>query len=190
MLLLRFAKRTSSADVSEYQRIAPLSESVDEGSSSAARLDKQLSTIETRLAEVAAQNNELKKTVDRLRVYGSQNEQLTKQVASGVKSNRDELVTLAEKMKELIGAGVRPVAPAVSSSTSSSVSSLSGSASSASSPLAATSGDASTYKIQSGDTFAKIASLKGVSLNALLDANPDADPRRLSIGQKINIPAN
>ena len=46
-----------------------------------------------------------------------------------------------------------------------------------------------TYKIQSGDTFGKIASQKGVRLDALFEANPDADPRRLSIGKEINIPA-
>ncbi len=51
-------------------------------------------------------------------------------------------------------------------------------------------GSATTYNIQSGDNFAKIASAKGISLQALLDANPGVDPRRLQIGQAINIPAN
>ena len=46
-----------------------------------------------------------------------------------------------------------------------------------------------TYVIVSGDTFAKIAAKLGVSLQAIIDANPDADPRRLAIGQKIVIPA-
>ena len=52
------------------------------------------------------------------------------------------------------------------------------------------SGSAMTYKIQSGDTFGKIASQKGVRLDGHLEANPDADPRRLSIGKEIIIPAN
>lgn len=169
------------------QRIAPLTESIDAGSSSAARLDKQLSSIETRLAEVSAQYDELKKTVDRVRMYGSQSEQLTKQVASGVKSNREELVKLAEKMNELASSGTRAAAPVAS--TSAPASSASNTAPSVADTIAA-SGPASTYKIQSGDTFGRIATLKGVSLDALLAANPGADPRRLSIGQEINIPAN
>jgi LysM repeat protein len=39
-----------------------------------------------------------------------------------------------------------------------------------------------------GDTFARIAAKIGLSVQAILDANPDVDPRRLRIGQKIDIP--
>ena len=52
------------------------------------------------------------------------------------------------------------------------------------------SGAGKTYTIQSGDYFAKIAEKLDVNLQALIDANPDADPRRLRIGQVINVPAN
>ncbi len=168
------------------QRIAPIAESLDEGTSSAARIDKQLSALETQLAELSAQSSELKKTVDRLRLYGSQSEQMAKQAAAGVKSNREELVKLAEKMKELATVSVRR---ASTTATAHSVSPKPQGEDVTSAPPPA-SGTASTYKIQSGDTFGKIASLKGVSLDALLAANPDADPRRLAIGQVINIPAN
>lgn len=165
------------------QQIAPLSESINEGSSSAARIDKQLSSLETRLAEMSAKNNDLVKTVDRLRVYGSQSEQLVKQAAAGVQSNRGEIVKLAGKIQEIATVG----APRPSSATLSSRSD--GSDGSGEAPVAAA-GNASTYLIKSGDTFAKIASQKGISLDALLQANPEADPRRLRIGQQINIPAN
>jgi len=50
-------------------------------------------------------------------------------------------------------------------------------------------GAASTYVIVSGDNFGKIAGKFGVAVQAILDANPDADPRRLAIGQTIQIPA-
>jgi LysM repeat protein len=171
------------------QRIAPLTESVDEGTSFAARLDKQLSSMETRIEEVTAQSNELKKTVDRLRIYGSQSETLTKQVAAGVKSNREEIVTLAEKMKELASSRVSAPAAVVPSATARPNIPDSASSTDGTNTSAAASSAASVYQIQSGDTFGKIASLKGVSLDALLAANPDADPRRLRIGQEINIPA-
>ena len=162
------------------QQLAPLSESIDAGSSSSARIDQQLSSLETRLVAISTHNDELKKTVERLRIYGTQSEQMAKQAAAGVKANRDELVKLAETMKELTTSGTpRPSTASAPSATADSLSAA---------PVAT--GSSSIYVIKSGDTFAKIASLKGVSLGALLDANPEADPRRLRIGQEINIPAN
>ncbi len=44
------------------------------------------------------------------------------------------------------------------------------------------------YRIQSGDTLTRVAREFGVSLNDLMDANPDTDPNRLQIGQEIVIP--
>ncbi|MGZ0654337.1 LysM peptidoglycan-binding domain-containing protein [Coraliomargarita sp. W4R53] len=177
------------------QRIAPLTESVDEGTSAAARIDKQLSTLDTRISELTAQNRQLKETVQRLGRESSQTLRLANQAGSGVTSNRDELIKLAKKMSELATTGVRSAAPVRSAPSGSSISSGAASSSSTAAsdeaseaPVAA--GSASVYEIQSGDTFGKIATLKGVSLDALIGANPDADPRRLRIGQSINIPAN
>lgn len=53
----------------------------------------------------------------------------------------------------------------------------------------AQSGELKKYKIQSGDTFAKLAKKHGVSLDAIIAANPDANPARLKVGQEVNIPA-
>lgn len=44
------------------------------------------------------------------------------------------------------------------------------------------------YTVQAGDTMAGIAKKHGVSLNALFAANPGVDPRRIKIGQVINVP--
>lgn len=52
-----------------------------------------------------------------------------------------------------------------------------------------TSTSSEIYKVRSGDTGAEIAKAHGVSLSALMSANPNVDWRRLNIGQKINIPA-
>lgn len=49
-------------------------------------------------------------------------------------------------------------------------------------------GVSSTYAIQSGDTFFLIAADLGITLDSLVDANPDADAGNLQIGQLINIP--
>jgi LysM repeat protein len=48
---------------------------------------------------------------------------------------------------------------------------------------------ASTYVVVKGDTLGKIAKANGVSLRALEAANPDVQPTRLKIGEKLNIPA-
>ncbi|MDE3084096.1 MAG: LysM peptidoglycan-binding domain-containing protein, partial [Verrucomicrobiota bacterium] len=45
------------------------------------------------------------------------------------------------------------------------------------------------YIVKSGDSLAKIARANGVSLADLEAANPGVDPKRLKIGQKINLPA-
>lgn len=54
--------------------------------------------------------------------------------------------------------------------------------------VSADSGVASTYTIVAGDTFFAISSELGITLEALVAANPDADAGNLQIGQVINIP--
>ena len=44
------------------------------------------------------------------------------------------------------------------------------------------------YTIRPGDTFYMIATRYGVSLQALLEANPGVDPNRLMVGQVICVP--
>jgi LysM repeat protein len=178
------------------QRLNPLSEDFEASSGSSARIEKQLSSVEAKLTELSAQNDELKQTVSRLRVYSSQSEQAAKQAMSGVKANRDEMVKLVEKINGMTTSGLRPQAAAAAAAATSARPSIgtNNSASSvtvtsgASNPSASSS--ASTYSIQSGDNFAKVASKKGISLQALLDANPGVNPRSLQIGQTITIPAN
>jgi LysM repeat protein len=54
-------------------------------------------------------------------------------------------------------------------------------------PPAAT--GASEYVIASGDTLGAIAHKNGLALKALMDANPGINPKKLQIGQKVQIPA-
>ncbi|HAV14548.1 MAG TPA: hypothetical protein DCX06_13815 [Opitutae bacterium] len=169
------------------QRLDPLSENMEASSGSAARVEKQLANFETKLAELSAQNDELKKTVNRLRVYSSQSERDAKQALSGVKANREEMVKLVETLNQSGPKSPRAEAASVSVVSDQTVEAVTA-ANEASSPTNI--GSATTYNIQSGDNFAKIASAKGISLQALLDANPGVDPRALQIGQAINIPAN
>jgi len=45
-----------------------------------------------------------------------------------------------------------------------------------------------TYVVKSGDTLGSIATELGVSVDALVGANPSIDPRGLRIGQELRIP--
>jgi len=177
--------------MSANQRINPISDNIEASSSSAARIEKQLGSFDTKLTELVVQTDELKQTVNRLRVYSSQSEQAAKQAISGVKDNREELVKLVTKFNELATSGIS-TGPRQSTATTAVAPSAPSSTLSANSDAATLSSTvaASTYSIQSGDNFAKIASKKGISLQALLDANSSVDPRRLQIGQEIRIPSN
>ncbi len=166
------------------QQLALLKKSADECTSSAASIDKQLSKIDTRINQLSAQNAKLKETIQRLGRESSQTLRLANQANEGVQSNRGELIELAQKVSQFA------TSVAVTNDSSSRLEATSTGIETSAIETFTASGSASTYKIQSGDTFGKIASQKGVRLDALLEANPDADPRRLSIGKEINIPAN
>lgn len=45
-----------------------------------------------------------------------------------------------------------------------------------------------TYTFREGDTLGRVANKNKVSLKALTDANPGLDPRKVRVGQKINLP--
>ncbi len=166
------------------QQLVPLTKFVDETSSSAAYINKQLSEIDTRINELSVQSAKLKETIQRLGRESSQTLREAKQAYAGVQSNRGELIELAQNISQLATSGAAPTAPR------SSLPATGTSSETSATDTFTSSSPASTYKIQPGDTFGKIASQKGVKLDALLNANPDADPRRLRIGKEINIPAN
>lgn len=47
---------------------------------------------------------------------------------------------------------------------------------------------ANTHAVQSGETLASIARKQGISLTALQAANPDVSPKKLRVGQTLNLP--
>jgi LysM repeat protein len=47
---------------------------------------------------------------------------------------------------------------------------------------------ATTYTIKPGDTPSSIAQSTGVDLDALLSANPNANPSALTVGEKLKLP--
>ena len=55
-------------------------------------------------------------------------------------------------------------------------------------PAPPTAGTAKEYTIVKGDYFEKIAKANGVTIAAIEKANPGVDPKKLKLGQKIQIP--
>jgi LysM repeat protein len=49
-------------------------------------------------------------------------------------------------------------------------------------------GPGGVHAIKSGETLAVVAKKYGVSVEAIMKANPSVDSRRLKVGQKIKIP--
>lgn len=168
------------------QRLSPLADSLEAGSGNAARLEKSISALETQLAELSGQNSEMQGALNSMRVYGNQSEQAVKQLAAGMQENRVELVKLAGRLNALL-ANSAPSAPAATPAASSREERP---ASSGEEGSRAGGASSETYAIVAGDNFVKIASKLGVELQALLDANPGVDLRRLRIGQEIKVPGN
>ena len=149
------------------------------GSSSMLRLEQKIKRFEADLASQNLYISQLKENQEQLRLYQTQANQLAKQAVAGVQSNRAEFVKLVQQLNG-------PTEPAVTQEQQSVVTDASASAE----QLGSNSNTAGRYTIQPGDNFAKIAASQRVSLQSLLDANSAVDPRRLQIGQEIQLPAN
>ncbi len=165
------------------KRLNLIDTSIQESSTSAAEIEKSVIFYESRIVELEEQLLEQSELIKRLRVYNSQSEQAIKTLSSELSKNREQIVKTARQQNQIKVAVAQISAPPPDTSSDESVQ-VSGNATGA----ATKPGAERTYVIVSGDTFGKIASKLGVSLQAIIDANPDADPRRLAIGQKIMIP--
>jgi len=148
-----------------------------------------LAALETRLDEGNARRERLSETVN-----GPSREvsRALRQVENDVSSIKTDVRrvtiqagTALNKVEEFEKQGVQaapPPSPSQASSAPGSGSPGKGDSS------AASNADGETYRIQIGDTFARLAARFGVSIDALLDANPGVDPRRLRVGQEVVIP--
>ncbi len=167
----------------------------DEFSARLSESGSQVAQLEKTITELNAQNEKLRHDYEALekqvRSIAGQTQNALNQVGQEILSTRRQISDNGEALRKVVEAlnsgQARPSAsrPAAASG---SASSASGSAT-ATSPAeeAATSGTR-THVIESGQTFASIAQQYGVPLQKVLEANPDVDPRRLRIGQKIQVP--
>ena len=165
------------------KRLNSIDTSMQSSATSTAEIEKTVSFYDARIAKLENQIAEQGKIINRLRVYNSQSEQKTKELTGELNKNREQIIKIAKQLNAIKARMLQPKAVATDSKAQATQP-----PNSADKPSAKAETER-TYVIVSGDTFGKIAARFGISLQAIIDANPNADPRRLAIGQKITIPS-
>jgi LysM repeat protein len=164
---------------SAQKRVTALESGLSQGSTSVAEMERKLQEASSRLNEVATKADTAASDLDalrtRFRILGTQTQEGMTALGQGMNANTEAVAQLNQLMQEVATTATRRVSPTATTTTATTADTASG-------------GDRRIYTIQSGDTFQRIAREHNVSVQALLDANPDADPRRLRIGMEIVIP--
>lgn len=122
--------------------------------------------------------SEVEQKVERL---GGATEELQGQIRGLYNQTRTQLEDLANKVTTLSEASKPRVAAPVSGATEPAVSGQ------AAPPVPPTASE-KTYTIRAGDFPSKIAKDHGVTLAALMKANPGLNPNKLKVGQAIKLP--
>ena len=174
-------------------------------------LSQQLTAKSDQITQLEKRNTELNAQVEKLsldmtdlkqqlRTITGQTQNALNKVGQEIIATRQQIATNSQKIKEIVdglnsGTTRRPTATASSGSTSN----ASGSTSTSSRPsISEPSSEASSggfvpggmrsHVIAEGETFSSVATRYGVPLQKVIEANPDVNPNRLQIGQKINVP--
>jgi LysM repeat protein len=169
------------------------------------KAQNEMKALEARLAAKPDKSSEIEGQIaslnDRLETLGSEFVKLGRQdrqiqdntqvafneVSGNVRANREALNELGTKMTELVEKleNWKPTTRVATQSVPTTQTTSTDAGSETAEPAAA---GESIYSIQSGDTLSKVAKEFGVSLSALMAANPTVNPNRLQIGQPIVIP--
>ncbi len=146
----------------------------------------KVSNINKTLTDQSAMADRIDALETELRKASTSSEQATQRINkvaadtnAAFKQFSDAFASLRSEFEEMQS----PVAPAQVASTA-----PSGGSGSGGSDGAAPAASAGQYTVRSGDTGSKIARQFGVSLTALLNANPGVDWNRLGVGQVLAIP--
>lgn len=156
---------------------------MQERSSNVEEMEKVIAFFDARFSELETKISDQERILNRLKAYSSQSDQAIKKLAGELNTNREQIVKTAKQLNAMRAGGL------IGSSVSSSVVQPIVGGEDAVSGFSTTE-EKKTYTIVSGDNFSKIASKFRVSVQAIEDANPGADSRRLRIGQTIIIPSN
>ena len=156
-----------------------ISESMSDKIEKAAALSLEIKKLSDRTDALALQIEDMKSGDDnRVEKLAKQTNDVVIKLNSMIAKNREAINDLNKAVEKLASR------PAPSRASSQSAQTAQGAQSDAQQTQASTGGE----KIQSGDTFAKIAIKYKTTVDALIRANPDLRPSRLMIGQKVVIP--
>lgn len=135
-------------------------------------------------AELAAQSGKIDTSDQNLRNLTGQTERLFSQVGQQLNLIGERMNAMAGKLATLTPPP-KPL-PAAAGLVPAGAAPVAGAQQPAAAGAAAPSGK--THAIAAGDNFGKVAKKYGISVAALEKANPDVNPSKLKIGQKIRLP--
>lgn len=167
-------------------KISSTSADINQRIEKSAAVELDLKKISDRVDSLAAQLEDIKSGSDsKVGELRAQTQNAVDVLNSNLNKLRDELVKNRESISKLASMRAAP-RPAQSPAQASSDAPAQDNAQGGNAEPAAD--GVKIHKIQSGDTFSKLAKKYAVSLSSILNANPDVNPERLKIGQEIKIP--
>ncbi len=167
-------------------KISSTSADINQRIEKSAAVELDLKKISDRVDSLAAQLEDIKSGSDsKVGELRAQTQNAVDVLNSNLNKLRDELVKNRESISKLASMRAAP-RPAQSPAQASSDAPAQDNAQGGNAEPAAD--GVKIHKIQSGDTFSKLAKKYAVSLSSILKANPDVNPERLKIGQEIKIP--
>ncbi|HQU08387.1 MAG: hypothetical protein B7X06_02050 [Verrucomicrobia bacterium 21-51-4] len=159
--------------------VAPMKEAVS-------AFEKRLAALEAQNDELSDQNQFLKASITTL---VEQTQSALNQVGKEITTNREQMAVNAQSLQKLASAVGRPGAAPTTTAKASAARTATASNTSNKSPASTNTAATKKYHVvQPGDTLARIARQYNVALATLVRSNPQVDPRKLSVGQKITIP--
>ena len=150
----------------------------DLGSAQAAAqaAEKHAADLDGKFSALVQTNSALSTQIQN--VTGQVNDALN-QMGKAITDDRQQIKAQADAIQQL---SAKPSATATTTATASDK------AAAAAATSTAVPGQGGIHVIAAGDTFGSLAHKYGVSISAIEAANPDANPTKLHLGQKITIP--
>lgn len=154
-------------------------------------LELHLSGVEQQLAKLESGLSDQER---KLSMMANQTQSVLNQVGQEINSTRQQVTATVAKVNEIAEKLQTTSAPRTVARSSLPPEEVvareesAGSGESAVLPNGSSIAKHREHVITSGDTFAKLSKKYQVSVDEILSANPDADPRRLQVGQRITIP--
>jgi LysM repeat protein len=163
------------SDRGASQQLSDLTASLATLQSQVKALESKASDLDGKFSALADTNSSLGTQIQN--VTGQVNDALNK-MGAAITQDRETIKSQGDAIAQLSSKS----GPAASSASSS------GKSSAPAPTTTATPGAGGIHIISAGDTFGSLAKKYGVSVSAIEATNPDANPTKLHLGQKITIP--